>query len=218
MNSLAEQLALLLPAAELQWQSLNYGDKHIELALLAINSEGLILDSQQVGQFWQQLPYWAFAWAAGQGLARHILTNPELVQGKRVLDFGCGSGLVGIAAAKAGAKSVICCDTDPYALIAAAHNAKRNGVEVTTLARWSGDSSNLDCLLAADILYDLTSAGDLANQCANISSWLVAETQYQLPPWSSLIAMDQYLASTLPKLEDFDQDLAVSIYRYNKAI
>lgn len=218
MNSLAEQLDELLPGAELEWQSLSYGCENIELSLLALNSEGLTLDSQQIGQFWQQLPYWAFAWAAGQGLARHILANPELVQGKKVLDFGCGSGLVGIAAAKAGAKSVVCCDTDPLALIATKHNALRNGVEVNTLERWAGDSSDVDCLLAADILYDLTSAGDLANQCANISSWLVAETQYQLPPWSSLIAVEQYLVSTLPKLEDFDQDLAVSIYRYNKAI
>jgi predicted nicotinamide N-methyase len=183
-----------------------------------MSAESLTLDSQQIGQFWQQLPYWAFAWAAGQGLAHYILANPEFVQGKRVLDFGCGSGLVGIAAAKAGAKSVVCCDTDPLALIATKHNALRNGVEINTLERWAGDSSDLDCLLAADILYDLTSAGDLASQCANIPSWLVAETQYQLPPWSSLIAVEQYLVSTLPKLEDFDQDLAVSIYRYNKAI
>ncbi len=218
MNSLAEQLDELLPGAELEWKSLSYGCENIELSLLALNSEGLSLDSQQIGRFWQQLPYWAFAWAAGQGLARHILANPELVRGKRVLDFGCGSGVVGIAAAKAGAKSVVCCDTDPLALIATKHNALRNGVDINTLERWAGDASELDCLLAADILYDLTSVGDLASQCANIPSWLIAETQYQLPPWSSLIAVKQYLVSTLPRLEDFDQDLAVSIYRYNKTI
>ena len=96
---LQTELEKRLPGAELMWQSLLEG---IDLQLLASNSALLQLDAQQIGQYWQQLPYWAFAWAAGQGLAQHILLNPELVAGKRVLDFGCGSGIVGIAAAKAG--------------------------------------------------------------------------------------------------------------------
>ena len=216
MKHLNHQLSLLLPGSHLEWCSLDYGQHRIELSLLAVNSESLTLDAQQIGQFWQQLPYWAFAWTAGQGLACHILANPELVVGKRVLDFGCGSGLVGIAAAKAGARSVICCDTDPLALMAAQINAKRNGVEVTTIAEWAGDSTDLDCLLAADVLYDITSAGDLGRQCASIPNWLVAETEYQLPPWSSLIADKTYQVSTVPKLDDFDQGLTVSIFRYKK--
>ena len=97
---LQTELEKRLPGAELMWQSPLEG---IDLQLLASNSALLQLDAQQIGQYWQQLPYWAFAWAAGQGLAQHILLNPELVAGKRVLDFGCGSGIVGIAAAKAGA-------------------------------------------------------------------------------------------------------------------
>lgn len=218
MNYLTQQLSELLPGAQLEWQSLHYGSQTIELSLLALNSEGLTLDSQQIGQFWQHLPYWAFAWAAGQGLAQYILANPELVRGKRVLDFGCGSGLVGIAAAKAGASSVLCCDSDPLALIACQANAERNDIDVTVTEAWGGEAGGLDCLLAADILYDLTSAGDLAEQCAAIPSWLVAETQYQLPLWSSLAVVKQYRVSTLPKLEDFDQDLAVSIYCHNKCI
>ncbi|MEH6448818.1 MAG: 50S ribosomal protein L11 methyltransferase [Oleispira sp.] len=218
MNYLTQQLSELLPGAQLEWKSLNYGKQKIELSLLALNGEGLTLDSQQIGQFWQGLPYWAFAWAAGQGLAQYILANPELVRGKRVLDFGCGSGLVGIAAAKAGASSVLCCDSDPLALIACQANAERNAVKVAVTEAWTGESGSFDCLLAADILYDLTSAGDLAKQCAAIPSWLVAETQYQLPPWSSLAAVEQYVVSTLPKLEDFDQDLTVSVYCHNKCI
>src|SRR5262245_42802607 len=59
-------------------------------------------------------PFWAFAWAGGQGLARYILDHPEAVRGKRVLDFAAGSGLVGIAAAKAGALSVLAADIDPF--------------------------------------------------------------------------------------------------------
>src|SRR6185312_15528889 len=60
-------------------------------------------------------PYWAFAWAGGQALARYVLDNPALVAGKRVLDFGAGSGLVALAAAKAGAASVLAADIDAFA-------------------------------------------------------------------------------------------------------
>ena len=143
MNPLINPLSNLLPGAELQWHALAFESQNIELSLLALNSKSLVLDTQQVGTFWQQLSYWAFAWAAGQGLAQHILANPELVRGKRVLDCGCGSGLVGIAAAKAGARSVLCCDTDPLALIASQYNAERNGVDISVTDEWMGEAADL---------------------------------------------------------------------------
>lgn len=210
--NLETELIKLLPGSQLTWQRLVWQSSSIELQLLAPNSALLNLDAQQIGQYWQQLPYWAFAWAAGQGLAQHILAHPELVQGKRVLDFGCGSGIVGIAAAKAGAQSVLCCDSDPLALLACQHNADRNGVLVSVAPSWNNELGQLDCLLAADILYDLTSASDLTQQCNSIPQWLVAETQYQLPPWAMLRKVAAYNATTLPVLDDFDQDLMVSIY------
>ena len=207
---LQTELEKRLPGAELIWQSPLEG---IDLQLLASNSALLQLDAQQIGQYWQQLPYWAFAWAAGQGLAQHILLNPELVAGKRVLDFGCGSGIVGIAAAKAGAESVLCCDSDPLALLSCQHNAARNGVDISVTSAWCGEVGQLDCLLAADILYDLTSSGDLSQQCQSIPEWLIAETEYQLPPWSELRKVAAYHATTQPVLEDFDDNLLVSIYQ-----
>jgi predicted nicotinamide N-methyase len=210
-NSLVDALSQLLPAAKLEWQTLSF-DQKIELQLLSLKAEALQLDAQQIGVFWQQLPYWAFAWAAGQGLAEYILSNPETVKDKRVLDFGCGSGLVGIAAALAGAKSVVCCDTDPLALLASQENAMRNNVVIEVAKDWQQLDGKFDCLLAADVLYDLTSVGDLSLQCAEIPHWLVAETQYQLPPWSDLSKVGSTKATTLPILEDFDQDLDVSIY------
>lgn len=221
LKVLNQELTMLLPGSVLTTEYLiddvgidgDVGNIGIELQLLSMNSSKLQLNAEQIGKFWQQLPYWAFAWAAGQGLASYLLQNPEHVQGKRVLDFGCGSGLVGIAAAKAGARSVVCCDTDEFALLAAQENAQRNSVIVETIRDWSNSEEPFDCLLAADVLYDLTSVGDLSRQCAKIPCWLVAETQYQLPPWSGLKKIANMIATTLPVLDDFDQDLSVSIYK-----
>ena len=75
-------------------------------------------------------PYWAFAWAGGQALARHVLDHPDLVRGKAVLDFGAGSGLVALAAAKAGARAVTAAEIDPVAAAAIALNAALNDVAI----------------------------------------------------------------------------------------
>lgn len=215
LNVLNQELKMLLPGSILKKEQLvnDAGGVVIELQLLSMNSSKLQLNAEQIGKFWQQLPYWAFAWAAGQGLAAYLLQNPEMVKGKRVLDFGCGSGLVGIAAAKAGAKSVVCCDTDELALLAVQENAEQNNVVIETMSNWSNRKDSFDCLLAADVLYDLTSAGDLSKQCKAIPNWIVAETQYQLPPWSGLEKVENRMATTLPLLDDFDQNLSVSIYK-----
>ncbi len=82
-------------------------------------------------------PWWAFAWAGGQALARYVLDTPAVADGRAVLDLGAGSGLGAIAAAMAGAASVLAADTDPYALAAVALNAKANGVTVEATGRGS---------------------------------------------------------------------------------
>jgi predicted nicotinamide N-methyase len=107
---------------------------------------------QQIGL---QPPFWAFAWAGGQGLARYILDNPHIVAGKRVVDFASGSGVVGIAAAKAGAASVLAVDIDPWAKVAIQMNAEANGVllEITN-ANVIGTHLDADVLLAGDVFYD----------------------------------------------------------------
>ncbi|MFW5825508.1 MAG: class I SAM-dependent methyltransferase, partial [Marinobacter sp.] len=98
--------------------------------------------------------YWSFCWASGQVLAQWILDHPQQVAGKRVLDFGSGSGIVAIAAAKAGAAEAIACDLDPDALAAVAANAALNGVQVTLCDDWHQRPQGLDVITAADVLYD----------------------------------------------------------------
>ena len=100
-------------------------------------------------------PFWAFAWAGGQGLARYILDNPQIVSGKRVVDFASGSGLVAIAAAKAGASNVVAADIDPWAATAVRLNTNINGVDVGFIGNdLVGKALDADILLAGDVFYD----------------------------------------------------------------
>jgi predicted nicotinamide N-methyase len=100
-------------------------------------------------------PFWAFAWAGGQGLARYILDNPEGVAGKRIVDFASGSGLVAIAAQKAGAKGVLAVDIDPWTATAVRLNSRLNDVEVTHSGEDIVDTAiEADVLLAGDVFYD----------------------------------------------------------------
>lgn len=100
-------------------------------------------------------PYWAFAWPGGQALARTILDDPAIVADKRVLDFAAGSGLVAIAAAKAGAQSVIAAEIDKFAASAIALNAALNGVSVpVTLEDVVGTTGPWDLVLAGDVCYE----------------------------------------------------------------
>ncbi len=103
-------------------------------------------------------PYWAFCWPGGQAVARYLLDNPQLVAGKRVVDFAAGSGVSSMAAAKAGAASVIANDIDELSLIAARLNAEANGLAVDTsssdwLAGADGDPE-ADVVIAGDVCYE----------------------------------------------------------------
>ena len=100
-------------------------------------------------------PFWAFAWAGGQGLARYVLDNPGTVRGRRVLDFASGSGLVAIAAMKAGAARVIAADIDPFCETAIAINLEANGVEAQFRGTdCVGSDDGWDVVLAGDVFYD----------------------------------------------------------------
>ena len=104
-------------------------------------------------------PFWALAWAGGQGLARYVLDHPESVCGKRVLDFASGSGLVAIAAAKAGAAKVLAADIDPWTETAIRLNAALNDVDISfTGLDLVGKPVEADVLLAGDVFYDRTFA------------------------------------------------------------
>ena len=112
-------------------------------------------DGPDEGEAEPQPPYWAYAWAGGAVLARYILDNPSTVAGKRVLDLGAGSGLVGIAAAKAGAREVIAAEIDPNGAAALGLNATVNGVAIQIIGTdiTAGPPPAVDLVLAGDVFY-----------------------------------------------------------------
>jgi predicted nicotinamide N-methyase len=121
---------------------------------------------EELGELGLPPPFWAFAWAGGQALARYVLDRPTAVRGKRVLDFASGSGLAGIAAAKAGAGTVSASDVDPFAHTAMKLNANANGVALEVIERdLIGLDGPWDAVLAGDICYER----DLAE---TVTAWL----------------------------------------------
>ncbi|TKB13787.1 MAG: methyltransferase [Mesorhizobium sp.] len=100
-------------------------------------------------------PYWAYAWAGGAVLARYVLDRPSIVMDRRVLDLGAGSGLVGIAAAKAGAREVLATEIDRNGVVALGLNAAANGVAITTIGEdiTAGPPPAVDLVLAGDVFY-----------------------------------------------------------------
>lgn len=100
-------------------------------------------------------PYWAFAWAGGQALARYVLDNPGIVRGKRVLDIGSGSGLVALAAKKAGAAAVLAADIDAFACAAIRLNAAANAMDIAvTQENLIGRPCAWEVVLVGDLFYE----------------------------------------------------------------
>ena len=128
-----------------------------EIALhLARDATGIFAAVEAIARVGEKMPpYWAFAWPGGQATARYLLDNPEMVRAKRVVDIGSGSGIAAIAAMMAGARSSLAADIDPLAEIAAAMNARANGVEIaTTTADILGAVPDVDLVLLGDLVYE----------------------------------------------------------------
>jgi predicted nicotinamide N-methyase len=154
-------------------------------------------------------PFWAFAWAGGQALARYLLDNPHRVRGRRVIDMASGSGLVAIAAAQAGAASVTAYDIDPLAITAIGVNAAANGVPVRAVcADILDEAADADLVLVADTFYERRLAervtGFLARGHANGVAFLVGDLGRTYLPRDQLAALAAYDVPGLSALEDRD--------------
>jgi predicted nicotinamide N-methyase len=155
-------------------------------------------------------PFWAFAWAGGQALARHVLDHPALVAGKTVLDFGAGGGIAAVAAARAGAASVEASEIDPFAIAAIAANAAANAVQVR--ARHEdliGADDGWDVVLAGDIAYEAGPAARIFDWLARLKARgadvLVGDPGRSFLPRARLTALATYETPVSRELEDREQ-------------
>jgi predicted nicotinamide N-methyase len=160
----------------------------------------------------EEPPYWSFCWASGLALARFLAEHPQWVEGKRVLDFGAGSGVAGIAAMKAGALEVVACDLDPVALASCKANADLNGVTLTYSADFFAEADRFDLILVADVLYDRANLPLLDQFLTRGKEALVADSRvrdFQHPLYERLGILE---ALTLPDLAEPWEFRRVSLY------
>ena len=155
-------------------------------------------------------PFWAFAWAGGQALARYLLDHPDTVAGKRVIDFAAGSGIVAIAAMKARAAHVLAADIDGFCGPAIALNARANGVSVafTDANLLDAAPPAVDVVLAGDICYEKPLAERvmawLTTARAAGTQVLIGDPQRTYFPRTGLIKLAEYQVPTTRELEDME--------------
>jgi predicted nicotinamide N-methyase len=165
---------------------------------------------EELGEMGLPPPFWAFAWAGGQALARYVLDHPETVRGKRVLDLAAGSGLVAIAAMKAGAAHAVANDIDPFAMQAIALNASANGVAVgmETTDRLDPETAlePFGTVLAGDIFYERDTAARalafLQRVKAQGAAVLVGDPGRSYLPQDKIKAFAEYDVPVIRDLED----------------
>jgi predicted nicotinamide N-methyase len=184
----------------------------ISLYLLNPDYPQHTLTREQMLAVLREPAYWVFCWASGQALARWLLAEPHWVKGKRVLDFGCGSGVVAVAAALAGAAFVVACDIDPLARAAASANRQLNQVDYAVKGDWNDFDDGFDLVIAADVLYDRENLPLLQQFLQRAPEVLVADSRikhFDVPPYR---AIDRLVSSTWPDLDEFDEFRDVCIY------
>jgi len=166
------------------------------------------LTEEELGEMGLPPPFWAFAWAGGQALARWLLDHPEEVEGRRVLDFAAGSGLVGIAAMKAGATSVLCADIDPFCEAAVGLNGEANGValDFTDADLLDRPPPEADVICAGDVCYEKPMTDRvlawLGEAKARGTRVLIGDPGRTYFPREGLTFLAEYQVPTTRELED----------------
>lgn len=212
--ALQAALADLLGDARLGAETLPGTD--IRLWLIDAANMDRAFSPEETRRILEEPPYWSFCWASGLVLARWLAENPERVRGKRVLDFGAGSGVAAIAAAKAGAAEVVACDLDPLALAACRANAELNGVQLGYSTDFFAEPDRYDLIIVADVLYDRANLPLLDHFLSRGREALVADSRvrdFQHSLYSRLEILD---ACTWPDLAEPAEFRRVSLYHASR--
>lgn len=209
-STLQVPLAQLLGDAQLRAETLPGTD--LRLWLIDADNMDRAFDADETRRILEEPPYWCFCWASGLALARWFAEQPRWVAGKRVLDFGAGSGVAAIAAAKAGAAEVVACDLDPLALEACRANAALNGVTLGYSADFFAEADRFDLVVVADVLYDRANLPLLDHFLSRGREALVADSRvrdFAHPLYRRLAMLE---ACTWPDLAEPEQFRHVSLY------
>jgi len=209
-QNLAVQLRRLLKDAKIV-ETVMPLTSGIRLYLLSHDYPQEALTDEERCVLMDEPPFWAFCWSSGQVLAQWIRGFRENVSGKRILDFGSGSGIAAIAAALSGAREVIALDTDPLACEAIRANAELNGVTVATADSLDLVAGDFDVILAADILYDRDNLHLLQMFTERSKRVVVADSRVkQLPePYEKI---GNGVAVTCPDLDEPEEYRHVGIF------
>jgi len=192
-----------------------------EIQLLLLKQDAPLLQASS-GRLFDESgprPYWAFCWGSGQALARYLLDHPCLVQNRCVLDFGSGSGIAAIAAAKAGAAEVRAADVDPLALAAIEINADHNRVSVSPCNRDTvqTDDRDWDVLLAGDVCYLGSNCDWLRRRDYRDGLILIGDPGRPGLPSDRLEELARFSVRTVPDLEHPDLKEA-AVYRFSDRV
>lgn len=190
--------------------------EHTRVAAAPLVPEIVLYQAEQLVPLWeasewragapQPPPFWAFVWPGSAALARYLLDSPETVRNKRVLDFGSGSGLAAIAAAKCGAAPVVAYDVDPLAAVAQQLNAQLNDVTFTSLTGdATRDETDPEVILAGDVCYEREAAeATLLWLRASEKVVLLADPGRHYAPTEGLELLETYNVPVLKELESVD--------------
>jgi len=212
LTKLKTYLKARIPNAQLKATELPQVSE-ISLYLLDEDYPQHALSAEQAEQLMDNPPYWAFCWASGQVLARYILDNPYLVEGRQVVDFGAGSGVVAIAAAMSGADQSIACDNDLDALQISAANAKLNGVDIALCDDVNQVKIREDALIAiADVFYDRDNLPLLDSFNRDYQTVIVTDSRLKKRPLPGLELRDVVESHTVPDLNESSDFNFVSLY------
>jgi predicted nicotinamide N-methyase len=184
----------------------------VRLYLLNADFSSAALSPAEIEAAMHMPCYWLFCWASGQVLARHILEHPDTVRGKVVADFGAGSGVVAIACALAGARTVYACDIDPDSRDACELNARLNGVHLQVVSTLDEIAEPLDLVAVADVLYDRDNLPLLPLFLRHAPQVLLADSRLRNMPDTSYRLLGEYDSCTLPDLDEHAEFRRVRIY------